>query len=27
VAVEVRSSRKDVAPLVQTFLWSLEASQ
>jgi hypothetical protein len=26
VALEVRSSRKDVAPLVQTFLWSLEAS-
>lgn len=27
LAVEVRSGRKDVAPLVQTFLWSLEASQ
>jgi hypothetical protein len=26
LGVEVRSSRKDVAPLVQTFLWSLEAS-
>jgi hypothetical protein len=27
LAVEVRSSRKDAAPLVQTFLWSLEASK
>jgi hypothetical protein len=26
LAIEVRSSRKDAAPLVQTFLWSLEAS-
>jgi hypothetical protein len=26
LAVEVRSSRKDVAPLVQTFLWSLEGA-
>jgi hypothetical protein len=26
LAVEVRSNRKDVSPLVQTFLWSLEAS-
>ncbi|MDB6087551.1 MAG: hypothetical protein JWN85_335 [Gammaproteobacteria bacterium] len=25
LAVEVRSSRKDVAPVVQTFLWSLES--
>jgi hypothetical protein len=27
LAVEVRSSHKDIAPLAQTFLWSVEASQ
>jgi hypothetical protein len=27
LAVEVHSSRKDIAPLVQTFQWSLEPSQ
>jgi hypothetical protein len=26
LAVEVRSSRKDVAPLAQTFLWTVEAA-